>query len=259
MKKKLESELMSIALRILRLEGKDDVNKLHTETGLLFEKLSVLKFLQENPQESTPSEDVETSFFDMIDRAFTKKVVDKVENEGEVEDEREVNDLISLREDQQQPDEDAEDLAEPVMEKIKDIVAQMPHEADAVDDLFESILPKPHYQKNDFEEITADFKETPIFEPVVNSTITSTKRSLNDKLKGGGLNIGLNDKIAFIKQLFGGSSEDYERVISQVNTSGNFEEARNLIQNVVKTDYNNWEGKEVFEERFMLIIEGKFN
>ncbi|MFB9052095.1 hypothetical protein ACFFVB_03285 [Formosa undariae] len=251
MKKKLESELMSVALRVLRLEGKDDVAKLHAETALLFEKLSVLKFLQENPQDETLSKVDETSFFDMIDNAFTKKVTEVVKEESEDEE--------FVREDQVQPDEDAEDLAEPVMEKIKDIVAQMPQEADAVDDLFSAIAPEPQYEKNDFEEITADFKVTPVFDPVVNSTITNVKRSLNDKLKGGGLNIGLNDKIAFIKQLFAGSAEDYERVISQINTSANFEEARNLIQNVVKTDYNNWEGKEVFEERFMLIIEGKFN
>ncbi|CDF77752.1 conserved hypothetical protein [Formosa agariphila KMM 3901] len=249
MKKKLESELMSVALRILRLEGKDDVSKLHAETALLFEKLSVLKFLQENPQDVQQSDASEVSFFDMIDSAFTKKTEHQIEED----------DTISLREDQQQPDEDAEDIAEPVMEKIKDIVAQMPHEANAVDDLFEAITPKPHYEKNDFEDITADFKETPVFEPVTNSTITNAKKSLNDKLKSGGLNIGLNDKIAFIKQLFGGSAEDYERVISQINTSSNFDEAQNLIQNVVKSDYNNWEGKEVFEERFMQIIEGKFN
>jgi hypothetical protein len=46
MKKKLESELMSIAHRILKLKGKEDVIKLHAETSLLYEKLSVLKFAQ---------------------------------------------------------------------------------------------------------------------------------------------------------------------------------------------------------------------
>ncbi|MDW5289520.1 hypothetical protein [Formosa sp. PL04] len=249
MKKKLESELINIALRIIRLEGKDDLDALHAETAILFEKLSVLKFLQESPQGEKFTIANDSSFFDMLDNAFNNKISDSLE----------VDNDVFIREDQQQPDEDSENIAEPVMEKIKDLVAQMPHEANAVDDLLEAITPEQHYQKNDFEEITADFKETPIFEPVVNSTITNPKRSLNDKLKGGGLNIGLNDKIAFIKQLFGGSSEDYERVISQVNTSGDFEEARNLIQNVVKTDYNNWKGKEVFEERFMQIIEGKFN
>ena len=31
-----------------------------------------------------------------------------------------------------------------------------------------------------------------------------------------------------------------------------------LIQNIIKPDYNHWEGKEEFEERFMTIIQGGF-
>ena len=84
-------------------------------------------------------------------------------------------------------------------------------------------------------------------------------KSLNDKLKAGSLQIGLNDKIAFIKHLFDGKSEDYDRVISQINTTSSIEDAKNLIQSIIKPDYNNWEGKEEFEDRFMELIEGKFN
>ncbi|MBP1838751.1 hypothetical protein [Formosa algae] len=249
MKKKLESELINIALRIIRLEGKDDLDALHAETAILFEKLSVLKFLQESPEGEKLTIANDSSFFGMLDSAFNNKVSDSVE----------VDEHVFIREDQQQPNEDAEDISEPVMEKIKNLVAEMPQEDDAVDAFVEAISPEPIYEKNDFEEITADFKETPIFEPVSESSKVASKKSLNDKLKSGGLNIGLNDKIAFIKQLFGGSSEDYDRVISQVNTCSNYEEASHLIQNVVKVDYNNWEGKEIFETRFMQIIEDKFN
>lgn len=85
------------------------------------------------------------------------------------------------------------------------------------------------------------------------------QKSLNDKLKSNGLSIGLNDKLAFIKHLFDGNNEDYERVLSQLNTSETFEEASNLIQSIVKPDYNNWEGKEEYEARFMEIIENKYN
>ncbi|WP_066222655.1 hypothetical protein [Formosa haliotis] len=250
MKKKLEAELMNVAIRVLRLEGKDDLNQLHAETAILFEKLSVLKFLESNPQDSQSTVDNDTSNIDEVDTVLNNQITDSVVDAPDVNDYASDNDL-NYREDE-------EEIIEPVMEKIKDIVAQMPEEGDAIDALFEEIVQKPTYQKNDFEEITADFKETPIFEPVTPSMISSVKKSLNDKLKSGGLNIGLNDKIAFIKQLFDGSQEDYDRVISQINTCTTFEEASNLIQNVVKTDYNNWEGKDVFEERFMQIIEGRF-
>ncbi|MGB6269215.1 MAG: hypothetical protein WBF67_09420, partial [Olleya sp.] len=99
--------------------------------------------------------------------------------------------------------------------------------------------------------------ETPIFEPVIKSE-NNEKKSLNDKLKLG-LNIGLNDKLAFIKHLFDGKNEDYDRVLSQLYTSASLAEATNLIRNVVKPDYNNWEGKEDYEARFMELIEAKFD
>ena len=65
--------------------------------------------------------------------------------------------------------------------------------------------------------------------------------------------------VIFIKHLFDGKNEEYERVLSQINTSQSFEEAKTLVQNIIKPDYNHWEGKEEFEERFMEIIESKFN
>ena len=81
--------------------------------------------------------------------------------------------------------------------------------------------------------------------------------SLNDKLSKG-INIDLNDRLAFIKHLFGNSSEDYNRVLSQLITFDTFYETRDFVQEMVKPDYNNWEGKQEYEERFMDIIEKKF-
>ena len=83
------------------------------------------------------------------------------------------------------------------------------------------------------------------------------KKSLNDRLKKG-IKIGLNDKIAFTKHLFGGSTDDYNRVLSQLNTMATYQEAESFIQNHIKPDYNSWEDKEAIEARFMEIIEHKF-
>ena len=85
------------------------------------------------------------------------------------------------------------------------------------------------------------------------------QKALNDKLKSSSINIGLNDRIAFIKHLFAGNAEDYERVLSQLNTSESYEEATTLIQNIIKPDYDHWEGKEDYETRFLEIIEGRFS
>ena len=82
-------------------------------------------------------------------------------------------------------------------------------------------------------------------------------RSLNDRLKKG-IHIGVNDRHAFIKHLFDGSTADYNRVLSQLNTIKSKEEALNFVANMVKPDYNNWEGKEDYESRFLAIVESKF-
>ncbi len=250
MKKKLESELMSIAHRILKLKGKENVLKMHTEVGQLYEKLSVLKFAHENFEQGVmPTIGIDSSFFGMLDEAFNNKISDNIEREDRI--------YVNL-------DEIEDDgIMEPVMEKIKDMFSQMPQDIGDIDSLFNQPFSKTGNSKHDLDEITADFKNIPVFEPVstkqhlVNDEIKKSS-SLNDRLKTGGLNIGLNDKIAFIKHLFEGSREDYDRVLSQINTSDSFKDAKNLIQNIVKPDYNNWKGKEEFEERFMEIIEGKF-
>ncbi|MDE0598681.1 MAG: hypothetical protein OSB51_05850, partial [Dokdonia donghaensis] len=86
-------------------------------------------------------------------------------------------------------------------------------------------------------------------------------KNLNDRLKTGlkiGLKIGLNDKLSFIKHLFAGSTSDYNRVLSQLETFASASEARNFITQMVKPDYNNWEGKEIQEERFMEVVESRY-
>ena len=248
MKKKLESELMSIAHRILKLKGKEDVAKMHAEVGQLYEKLSVLKFANENFEQGMPTIGSDSSFFSMLDEAFNNKISDNIEREDKI--------YINL--------DDVEDdgIMEPVIETIKDMVAQMPEESQEVDSFFDKPIPKAQTPKHDFDELTADFKDIPVFDPITttqHATRENVKKSLNDKLKTGGLNIGLNDKIAFIKHLFDGSREDYDRVLSQINTADSYKEAKGLIQDVVKPDYNYWKGKEDLEERFMEIVESKFN
>ncbi len=248
MKKKLESELISIAHRILKLKGKEDVIKMHAEVTALYEKLTTLKFAHENFEEDFPTIGSDSSFFGMLDEAFNNKVSDTIE----IEDKTYVN-LDEAEED---------DIMEPAIEKIKDIVAQMPHETEVVDTILDQVNPKTKIHKNNLEDITANFIETPVFEPVSttkNNPTEDNKKSLNDKLKREGLVIELNDKIAFIKHLFNGKSEDYERVLSQLNTYSSFKEATNFIQNIIKPDYKGWIGKEDYEERFMEILESKFN
>ena len=55
MKKKLEADLISIAHRILKLKNKSELTQLHLETQKLYEKLSVLKFVEDNFSDVKPT------------------------------------------------------------------------------------------------------------------------------------------------------------------------------------------------------------
>ena len=117
---------------------------------------------------------------------------------------------------------------------------------ESLEDLFATAISEPVFEK----------KESPVIEE--EEGVEQTQKNLNDVL-GKGLKIGLNDRLAFIKNLFEERPEEYQRVISQILTYENLEEAREFIETFVKPEYNSWEGKESFEERFYKIIEQNFN
>lgn len=128
--------------------------------------------------------------------------------------------------------------------------------APIVDEIEEKIQPEP---------IVADSEtsEPKVLEEEVKATFEKVSQepkisSLNDRLNKT-ISFGLNDRIGFEKKLFGGSSDDFNRVISQLNTFDSFEEAKSFVLDFVKPDYNNWEGNDEFEARFMEIIEKKFS
>jgi len=162
---------------------------------------------------------------------------------------------------------DSESIIEPNTEKIKDIVAEMPPETQAVDHMVNKIISangavkKPEKtsenNKKDFRDIGVDYDNLPNFQPVKQQD-KERPRSVNDRLKKG-INIGLNERLAFIRHLFDGKTADYNRVISQLNTFSSIEESRKFIRLVVKPDYKNWVGKEEFEKKFMELVENKFD
>jgi len=138
----------------------------------------------------------------------------------------------------------------PLMETINEMVTEMPleQESAAIEDLFASVTNPVFIKKEEEKEQPASSKTIPD---------NSLPKNLNDFL-GKGIQIGLNDRLAFIKNLFEGSAEDYQRVLSQVQTYSDWEEAQLFIQEMIKPDYNNWEGKEEFETRFLKCIETNF-
>ena len=358
MKKKLEADLISIAHRILQLKNKSDINQLYLETQKLYEKLSVLRFVDEHfseakptigiteiskeiesifdttesaqpevealieetvvkevaettleqTEETTPSEEQETVTIeeesaveeeetateeiqeeeisieetvaedaDEMPLEPTEEVIDASEKEEETVIEREIVAAteMEIEEETAEPEAPFEPAFELSQEKEVQTELEIPKKTEAVQISFEDLLGGNYHdtlfvKKQQIDNIpTAIVIETPKevlpaeeaqLESVSAESVEKVEPkivSLNDKLAKG-INIDLNDRLAFIKHLFGNSSEDYNRVLSQLITFDTFYETRDFVQEMVKPDYNNWEGKQDYEERFMDIIEKKF-
>lgn len=281
MKKKLREQLILLAQQIIKEEESFKTTQIRKSVLDLYNQLGILEYLENQIEGSS-----ETPIQESLDsKSF-----------------REENWFVEP-EPVPQP-VDREDLAEPLMEKIKDIVAQMPEESEQIDELLDSLLPhvdeKPeqsqieikevpavgHSQtelpkndppkneptRNELEEFASAYQQMPEFErknpelfppstgmkPASKNVTESKSKSLNDTINTG-LSVGLNDRLAFIKHLFEGQTEDYTRVLSQINTMSSFEEAESFIKENVKPDYHHWHNKDEYSQRFMLIIEKSFN
>jgi hypothetical protein len=124
-----------------------------------------------------------------------------------------------------------------------------------VQEVKEEVQPEPVADSETSEPKVLEVEVKATIEKVVHEPKIS---SLNDRLNKT-ISFGLNDRIGFEKKLFGGSSDDFNRVVSQLNTFDSFEEAKSFVLDFVKPDYNNWEGCEEFEARFMEVVEKKFS
>jgi hypothetical protein len=306
MKKRLEADLISIAHRILQLKNKSDINQLYLETQKLYEKLAVLRFVDDHFGDSKPTigqAEIEAKIataFEAIENeepvAITIKEIEIPELETTPElilEEEEQEEITEMEEPVFEEEEDLETLEDEIEDEVEEEEIEAPFipafelekEEEVEDEIIEE-APKQEAVQISFEDlIGGDFSEdlfvkvestafeTPTDEKVENVLETvafdlneieiheeveeSKSVTLNEKLAKG-INIDLNDRIAFTKHLFGNDPEDYNRVLNQLITFDTFYETRDFIRDMVKPDYNNWEGKEEYEERFMEIIEKKF-
>ena len=125
----------------------------------------------------------------------------------------------------------------------------------SVKDIVKETLEKRSHEVQIDELTTQDLS----FEPKekVSTQKEIIKERLNDKFSKG-LQIDLNDRLAFIKHLFDKRPNEYQRAISQISTFQSWNQAKVFILEMVKPDYDNWNGKELYEERFLKIIENNF-
>jgi hypothetical protein len=140
------------------------------------------------------------------------------------------------------------------VEEVKAETKQISFEDLLGENYTEPVFVKP----NDVTKPAAKKEKTEEKSEVIVDREEGKSLSLNDKLSKT-INIGLNDRIGFVKYLFGDSTEDYNRVLSQLNTFSSFEEAKDFIEEIIKPDYNNWEGVDDYAENFIALVEKKFN
>ena len=334
MKKKLEADLISIAHRILKLKNKEDLAQLHLETQKLYEKLSVLKFVEDNFSDVKPTignsniqelvnaalendpeeEEVDAApqeieiQSDLVEEEIEEEEdhsEEEEESEEEIEEDEDEEETFENIEESEEEEEESEEEIEEEDEEESDEESEEEKEFEPHFELFnveevEDKKPKTEAKQISFEDLLGSSSE-PVFERVFDPIQEETEEELADEEETESeelifnpgfemeaseemeeeekaipnfefdneisineafaktITFGLNDRIAFEKQLFAGSSEDLNRVVSQLSTFDTFEEAQNFIEDMVKPDYDNWEGKEEYVDRFMEIVEKKFD
>ena len=258
MKKQLESELVSIAHKILKLTGREDLGKMQTEIELLYQKITILKFIEGHHGGQLPeSIETDTSFFESIEtvqepsESGVNLEAQKKEENNQLEQELEISGFEIENTESQAPlaADQAEDKVE---EQVEETEEESP-EPEAQQE--EAMSPPSEPTEHDLSELSPSYNQLPIFDAIEE---VPQQTSLNDQLKSQGFQVGLNDRLAFVKNLFESSNEDYDRVLSQLSTLDSYEEATSLLNSIIKPDYNNWEGQEDIEARFLEIIENKF-
>jgi len=211
MHKKIHADLVSLAHSILQLKNKDDVVALRNKAEEVYQKLSVLSFIED--------------YFNTTPNA--------TENKEEVVDNL-IEKFETLKVDKTQPSKKEKKL-------LKDITTK-----NIDPELFEKVF----VRKENAAQITLEDSIKEVEE-------SNQPKSLNDKLVQHHIQIGLNDRIAFVKHLFDGKQEDFNRVISQLNSFETEIEVIEFMDNFVKPDYN-WEGEEEYIERFNALVTRKF-
>jgi hypothetical protein len=278
MHKKLESDLMSLAHSILQMKNKENVFLLKQKSYAIYEKLSVLAFVEEYVNSTPGLKETKEELMSKVEKGY--EVKDLISEELEAVEQAEAvvsnftEDFLKVEDEKlsaeigegfSEEDIELEDKVASIHEYIeveKEVEIEQPFDdieglifgdtepTDSEDEIKEAEESRALTLEEELEDTIPVDVMANLFEPVKGA-------SLNDKLKTN-IQIDLNDRIAFVKNLFEGSQEDFNRVISQLNTLKTEKEAKKFIQKIVKPDYN-WSEHEDLENRLIAIIIRRFS
>lgn len=280
MHKKLASDLTALAHSILRIKDKNDVVVLKEKALKIYEKLAVLAYVDEylatTPQATITKEEL----IEKIEFSQKLEPTAVIESENlpesntmSIEDvvKTSVSENFTIEADTSESDEKlvSDDTEDKISSKneLEEEKTQLNVDENPFEPVLETLFPTDDFSKDDVKDV-GELK-TRTLEEELNDTIsadvavdlftkTTSSKTLNDQFYKS-LKIGLNDRIAFVKHLFDGNHEDFNRVVSQINTMDSEKEAKKFINKTVKPDYNWGENVHEYEERFINLIERKFN
>ena len=227
MKRKLRAELIRLASGIISNDDLTDISELYEEARALYEKLAVLNFIEQKLK------DVEVNVNKSEVASKFESIASAVLNE---------NKLVP----ESSPHE--EDIIIPGIDTIKHMVSEMPG-GDELEEVLAQFMERKDFMKSDKDTVT----------PRASDLVEAASKSLNDTLTAKNITVGLNDRLAFVKHLFNESTEDFNRILSQLNTMESQSRSVEFIEKMVKPEYGNWKGKEEYEARFMALIDRRFS
>jgi len=248
MHKKLESDLMSLAHSILKMKNKKDVFALKQKSKEIYEKLSMLAFVEEYVNTTPNLKESKEELIEKVAQGFVSKDISIFEeatsNEVVEDGQKIVYDLA----DTPKEESEMEEILEQPFDELEEIKFSE-NETEHINEVIKIEVNKTKSLEEELQDIISVDVMADLFE-------NAQPKSLNDKLVNN-IQIGLNDRIIFVKNLFNNQQEDYNRVISQLNTFKSEKEAKQFINKMIKPDYN-WSEHEELEKRFLEIIERKF-
>ena len=105
------------------------------------------------------------------------------------------------------------------------------------------------------EPISANLANEPAANEPISANLANQAKSVNARYAN--LNAGLNDRLAFVKSLFGGDDHDYQRVVAYLATLESKAECETFIREAVQPEYD-WSKCPDVAERFMHLVYARF-
>ena len=223
MTEKIKTALVQWATNIIKDQSNWDDEKTHDAIQKIYELSIFQKML-------TDQEEIDQSLWERH-----QKKLDEV-----------INSLTEGTNKEKTKDDDME--VAPMMETIKNMVTEMP-EPETYEKLLESVGTPPTFMSKKNESVKNKLD--------TEKDISNDKKNINDQFSKK-LSVDNNERLAFIKHLFDGDRNNYERVLNQTLTLGSWSEVSNLISSKVKIEYNNWKGKEDIADRFLTVLQKSF-